>query len=88
MTRTYWMNAKPKALIEREKLLGMGKERKAGTTITEPADFLGMVTDIQTKANWSDQGLESISFNQAVYFCVRVVHTELIEQLEGKIPLE
>lgn len=84
---TYWYNAKPKALLEREKLLG-DEGKKMGATITEPRDFYSMVETIQTKANWEAQGLEKVSFNQAVFFCVKVVHGELIDQLNGKIPID
>lgn len=84
---TYWLDAKPKAAIERDRLLGELKD-KTGKTITEPDYFYTMVKDIRQKADWSDQGLKEISFNQAIFFCVRVVHGELIDQLKGKIPLD
>ena len=87
MTEVYWMNAKPKAQLEKEALFGLNG-KKMGATVTEPRDFFQMVETIQTKANWTDQGLKQISFNQAVFFCVRVVHNELIDQLKGKIPLD
>lgn len=84
---TYWLDAKPKAAIERDNLLGMMRD-KQGKTLTEPSEFYDMVKDIRQKANWSDQGLKEISFNQAVFFCVKVVHAELIDQLNGKIPID
>ena len=87
MTEVYWMNAKPRAQKNKEKLFGL-EGKKMGTTVTEPRDFFDMIETIQTKANWADQGLKEISFNQAVFFCVKVVHDELKDQLEGKIPLE
>ena len=85
---TYWYNAKPKALVEREKLLGMTDQKKSGVTITEPRDFLKMIETLQEEANWSDQGIKKPSFNQTVFFCVKVVHDELIDQLNGKIPID
>ena len=87
MTNVYWMNGKTRAQKQKEELFGLDG-KKMGATITEPRDFFSMVETIQTKANWADQGLEHISFNQAVFFCVKVVHDELIDQLEGKIPLD
>jgi len=87
MTEVYWMNAKPKAQIEKEKLFGI-TDFKQGKTITEPTDFFSMIQTLQTKANWEDQGLKHVSFNQVVFFCVKVVHDELIDQLNGKIPIE
>lgn len=84
---TYWLDAKPKAAIERDRLLGNTPD-KTGKTITEPDDFYNMVKDIRTKVDWSAQGLKEISFNQAVYFCVRVVWNEWKDQLKGKIPLD
>ena len=83
----YWFQGKPKALTEREQLLGLSG-KKMGATVTEPRDFFSMIETIQTKANWSDQGLKTGSFNQAVFFCVKVVHDELIDQLNGKIPID
>tara|TARA_B100000745_G_scaffold171576_1_gene112509 strand:+ start:830 stop:1093 length:264 start_codon:yes stop_codon:yes gene_type:complete len=87
MTEVYWMNGKTRAQKQKEQLFGL-EGKKMGATVTEPRDFFSMVETIQTKANWADQGLEHISFNQAVFFCVKVVHDELIDQLEGKIPLD
>ena len=84
---TYWLDAKPKAAIERDRLLGNISD-KQGKTLTEPTIFYDMVKDIRTKADWTNQGLKDISFNQAVFFCVSVVHRELIDQLKGKIPLD
>ena len=74
-------------MTEREQLLGLSG-KKMGATVTEPRDFFSMIETIQTKANWSDQGLKTVSFNQAVFFCVKVVHDELIDQLNGKIPID
>ena len=87
MTEVYWMNGKTRAQKQKEQLFGL-EGKKMGATVTEPRDFFSMIETIQTKANWADQGLEHISFNQAVFFCVKVVHDELIDQLEGKIPLD
>ena len=87
MTEVYWMNAKTRAQKEKEEMFGLAGKKMAAT-ITEPRDFFHMVETIQTKANWTDQGLKQISFNQAVFFCVKVVHDELIDQLKGKIPLD
>ena len=87
MTDVYWINAKTRAQKQKEELFGL-EGKKMGATVTEPRDFFSMIETIQTKANWADQGLKQISFNQAVFFCVKVVHDELIDQLEGKIPLE
>jgi hypothetical protein len=87
MTEVYWMSAKPRAQKQKEELFGL-QGKKMGATVTEPRDFFSMIETIQTKANWSDQGLKEISFNQAVFFCVKVVHDELIDQLKGKIPLD
>ncbi len=87
MTEVYWMNAKTRAQKAKEELFGL-EGKKMGVTVTEPRDFFHMVETIQTKANWTDQGLKQISFNQAVFFCVKVVHDELIDQLKGKIPLD
>ena len=87
MTEVYWMNAKTRSQKIKEGLFGL-EGKKMGATITEPRDFFEMIETIQTKANWADQGLKEISFNQAVFFCVKVVHDELKDQLEGKIPLE
>jgi len=86
MTDVYWMNAKTRAQKTKENLFGL-EGKKMGATVTEPRDFFEMIETIQTKANWEDQGLEHISFNQAVFFCVKVVHDELVDQLEGKLPL-
>ena len=87
MTEVYWMDAKPKAQKEKEELFGIGSFKQSHT-ITEPTDFFSMIETLQTKANWEDQGLKHVSFNQIVFFCVKVVHDELIDQLEGKIPLD
>ena len=87
MTTQYWLNGKTRAQKQKEELFGL-EGKKMGATVTEPRDFFSMIETIQTKANWSDQGLEHISFNQAVFFCVKVVHDELIDQLDGKIPLD
>ena len=87
MTTQYWLNGKTRAQKNKEQLFGL-EGKKMGATVTEPRDFFSMIETIQTKANWSSQGLKQISFNQAVFFCVKVVHDELIEQLEGKIPLD
>jgi len=81
------MNAKTRSQKIKEGLFGL-EGKKMGATITETRDFFEMIETIQTKANWADQGLKEISFNQAVFFCVKVVHDELKDQLEGKIPLE
>ena len=87
MTNVYWMNGKTRAQKQKEELFGL-EGKKMGATVTDPRDFFSMVETIQTKANWADQGLKQISFNQAVFFCVKVVHDELIDQLKGKIPLD
>ena len=87
MTTQYWLNGKTRAQKQKEELFGL-EGKKMGATVTEPRDFFSMIETIQTKANWSSQGLKQISFNQAVFFCVKVVHDELIDQLEGKIPLD
>jgi len=87
MTEVYWLNGKTRAQKNKEQLFGL-EGKKMGATVTEPRDFFSMIETIQTKANWTEQGLKQISFNQAVFFCVKVVHDELIDQLEGKIPLE
>ena len=87
MTTQYWLNGKTRAQKQKEELFGL-EGKKMGATVTEPRDFFSMVETIQTKANWADQGLKQISFNQAVFFCVKVVHDELIDQLDGKIPLD
>lgn len=85
---TYFYNAKPKALTEREELLGMTPQKKSGVTITEPKDFLDMIETLQKKCDWSNQGIKEPSFNQTVFFCVKVVHDELIDQLNGKLPID
>jgi len=85
---TYFYNAKPKALTEREELLGMTDQKKAGSTITEPRDFYSMIETLQKKCDWSNQGIKAPTFNQAVFFCVKVVHDELIDQLNGKLPID
>ena len=87
MTTQYWLNGKTRAQKQKEELFGL-EGKKMGATVTEPRDFFSMIETIQTKANWSSQGLKQISFNQAVFFCVKVVHDELIDQLDGKIPLD
>jgi len=87
MTTQYWLNGKTRAQKQKEELFGL-EGKKMGATVTEPRDFFSMIETIQTKANWADQGLKQISFNQAVFFCVKVVHDELIDQIEGKIPLD
>ena len=85
---TYFYNAKPKALTEREELLGMTDQKKSGVTITEPRDFLTMIETLQKKCDWTNQGIKEPSFNQTVFFCVKVVHDELIDQLNGKLPID
>ena len=87
MTNVYWLSGKTRSQKKKEQLFGL-EGKKMGATITEPRDFFSMIETIQTKANWADQGLKQISFNQAVFFCVKVVHDELIDQLEGKILLD
>jgi len=87
MTEVYWMNAKPKAQLEKEALFGLTGIRY-GKTITENIEFGQMIETIRKKANWHDQGMKQISMNQAVFFCVKVVHDELIDQLNGKLPID
>lgn len=86
MTDVYWMDAKPKAQLEKEQLFGLNGV-KYGKTITENSEFAQMIDDLREKANWSDQGMKKISMNNLIFFCVKVVHQELTEQLNGKIPL-
>ena len=87
MTEVYWLNAKPKAQLQKEALFGLNGV-KYGKTITENNEFGNMIETLQKKANWDDQGMKHISMNQMIFFCVKVVHDELIDQLEGKIPLD
>ena len=83
---TYWMDAKPRAQIEKEELFGL-IGAKMGKTVTENAKFFENIEYLQTKANWNDQRMKNISLNQVVFFCVKVVAQELKDQNEGKIPL-
>ena len=83
---TYWMDAKPRAQIEKEKLFGLNGV-KMGKTITENTKFFENIEYLQEKADWSDQRMRNISMNQVVFFCVQVVAQELRDQNEGKIPL-
>jgi len=83
---TYWMDAKPRAQIEKENLFGL-TGAKMGKTITENTKFFENIEYLQQKADWSDQRMKNISLNQVVFFCVQVVAQELRDQNEGKIPL-
>ena len=83
---TYWMDAKPRAQIEKENLFGL-TGAKMGKTITENSKFFENIEYLQQKADWSDQQMNHISLNQVVFFCVQVVAQELKDQSEGKIPL-
>ena len=83
---TYWMDAKPRAQIEKENLFGL-TGAKMGKTITENTKFFENIEYLQEKADWSDQRMRNISMNQVVFFCVQVVAQELRDQNEGKIPL-
>ena len=83
---TYWMDAKPRAQIEKENLFGL-TGAKMGKTITENSKFFENIEYLQQKADWSDQRMKHISLNQVVFFCVQVVAQELKDQNEGKIPL-
>ena len=46
----YWFQGKPKALTEREQLLGLSG-KKMGATVTEPRDFFSMIETIQKPLN-------------------------------------
>jgi len=83
---TYWMDAKPRAQIERENLFGL-TGAKMGKTVTENSQFFENIAYLQTKADWSNQQMKNISLNQVVFFCVQVVSQELRDQNEGKLPL-
>jgi hypothetical protein len=84
---TYWMDAKPRAQIEKENLFGL-TGAKMGKTITENSKFFENIEYLQQKANWTSDGMDKhISLNQVVFFCVQVVAQELKDQSEGKIPL-
>lgn len=83
---TYWMDAIPRAELERRKLFGL-KGTKMSKTITENAMFWENIEYLQEKADWSDQKMKNISLNQVVFFCVQVVAQELRDQSEGKLPL-
>jgi len=87
MVEQYWMNAKPKAQIEREELFGLTGIRY-GRTLTENKKFWDNIEYLQKKADWSGNGMRTISLNQMVFFCVKVVSQELRDQTEGKIPLD
>lgn len=69
-------DALPKAAIERDEKFGISKKRKAGVTITEPPDFFDMVDELRLKTNWSEFGLDHVSFNQVIFFCVHKIYTE------------